>query len=456
MSFVVRLCQYLLPEGQGSMSRQPEQDALVTFEGEVERNYRWNFNVSLFEGIVFEIGMSFASLNTVLPAFARRLTSSNFLIGLIPFFSTLGWSLPQILMANFTQKLKKKKGLIILATLGERIPWFFLFLAIMLLSSSPPSILLVTFFTLFALFCFSGGIGGPAWHDMLAKVIPLKKRGRFFGLSSSLGSAMGIFGAFLSIFLLKSFSFPKNFALCFLFAFLAMCISFIGLILLREPASPVKNKESSLSEYFLRLPSLLKKDKNFSSFLIATILLSCGGMATTFFAVHAMNRLTLPDSQIGIFTLLLLAGQTISSILWGYLGDKKGYKLVMELGTLLTILSIPFAIVSTSIYLFYVVFFILGCGFSASIISSMGVVLEFSTPEMRPTYIALSNTIRAPFMSLSPLLGGFLADRVGFPPVFVITIFILLVGVLYLAFLVKEPRHVTPLLSERHMAKERL
>jgi len=55
---------------------------------------------------------------------------------------------------------------------------------------------------------------------------------------------------------LKSFPFPKNFALCFLFAFFATSISYISFILIREPVYPVKNKESSFREYFRQLPSL--------------------------------------------------------------------------------------------------------------------------------------------------------------------------------------------------------
>jgi len=437
------------------MSKQSEQ-TLVKFDDEVKKNYRWNFTVNLLDLVFFFTGMSFASINTVLPAFARHLTSSNFLIGFIPCLSTLGWLLPQILIANFVQKLKRKKDLIIFSGLGERIPWLFLFLAITFFSSSSPALLLATFLILYALFSFSGGIGGPAWQDMVAKVIPLKKRGRFFGWSNFLGRGIGIFSAFLSVHLLKSFPFPRNFALCFLFAFIATSVSYLSVILTKEPVYPVKNKEFGFKEYFLGLPSLLKKDKNFLSFLIASIFLGCGAMATSFFAVHAMNKLTLPDSQIGVFTLSLLIGQTISSILWGYLGDKKGYKLIMELGTLLTIFAILLAVFSSSIYLFYGVFFIFGWAFSASFISSMGFVLEFSTPEVRPTYIALANTVKAPFVSFSPLLGGFLADKISFPFVFILTIFILLGGILYLALLVREPRHLPAHLPGRYLAKRRV
>ena len=438
------------------MSKQSEQTSLARFNDAVKRDYRWNFTVNLLDWVFFSMGMSFASVNTVLPAFARHLTSSNFLIGLAPCLNTLGWFLPQILVANFVQKLKRKKSLIIFTGLGERTPWLFLFLVVMVFSSSSSFVLLATFFMLYGVFTFSGGIGGPAWQDMVAKVIPLKKRGRFWGWSNFLSGGTGIFAAFLSIHVLKSFPFPRNFALCFLFAFIATSVSYVFLILIREPVYPVKNKESGFKEYFLQLPSLLRKDKNFLSFLISSIFLSCGAMATPFFAVHAMNKLTLPDSQIGVFTLLLLTGQTISSILWGYLGDKKGYKLIMELGILLTMLTIVLAVLSSSIYLFYGVFFIFGWAFSASFISSLGIVLEFSTPEMRPTYIALSNTVKAPFMSLSPLLGGILADKTSFPFVFILTVFILLGGILYLVFLVREPRHLPPHFPDRCLARRRV
>ncbi len=436
------------------MSKSSEQIALAKFDEEVKKHYRWNFTANLMDWTLFFMGMGFVSVNTILPAFIRHFTSSNFLIGFIPCLNTLGWFLPQILVANFVQKLRRKKNLIIFSGLGERIPWLFLFLTVALFPLSSSFLFLISFFILYGVFSFSGGIGGSAWVDMLAKVIPLKKRGHLFGWGSFLSGGTGMLGAFLSIYLLKSFPFPRNFSFCFLFAFGATSVSYVSFILIREPASPARGEESSFKEYLLSLPSLLKKDKNFFSFLISSILFGFGGMATAFFAVYAMNKLALPDSQIGVFTLLLLLGQSISSILWGYLGNKKGYKLVMELGTIATILAILLAIFSSSIYLFYGVFFIIGMAFSAYFISFLGIIMEFSAPETRPTYIALANTIRAPFVSLSPLLGGFLADKFSFPFVFALTIFILLGGILYSVFLVREPRHLPPYKFDRYLARK--
>jgi len=63
---------------------------------------------------------------------------------------------------------------------------------------------------------------------------------------------------------------------------------------------------------------------------------------------------------------------------------------------------------------------------------------------MRPTYIALSNTFKAPFVGLSPLLGGMISDELSFPFTFFLTVLILSVGFFLLRFLVQEPRHLPP------------
>jgi len=51
-------------------------------------------------------------------------------------------------------------------------------------------------------------------------------------------------------------------------------------------------------------------------------------------------------------------------------------------------------------------------------------------------------------------LGGFLADKFSFPFVFALTIFILLGGILYSVFLVREPRHLPPYKFDRYLARK--
>jgi MFS family permease len=69
----------------------------------------------------------------------------------------------------------------------------------------------------------------------------------------------------------------------------------------------------------------------------------------------------------------------------------------------------------------------------------MNIILEFCTPEDRPTYIGLTNTLLAPGM-LAPVLGGWLATWAGYPGLFGIAIAFSLLGGLVLAIWVREPR----------------
>ena len=69
-------------------------------------------------------------------------------------------------------------------------------------------------------------------------------------------SLLAIAGAKLSEYILVRWPFPANYAICFVLAFLAVMISFAGLALTREPASPTVKPRTSQWEYLRRLPAL--------------------------------------------------------------------------------------------------------------------------------------------------------------------------------------------------------
>jgi hypothetical protein len=57
---------------------------------------------------LFLIGLSFAWLSTILPAFAAHLGATNVTIGAIPALMTLGWLLPPLFAAHHTRGLRRK------------------------------------------------------------------------------------------------------------------------------------------------------------------------------------------------------------------------------------------------------------------------------------------------------------------------------------------------------------
>jgi len=126
-----------------------------------EKDYRWNFIVNAIDNAFFNLGMTFGSIQTLLPLFAKNLGAGNLEIGLIPAIANLGWAIPAILGARASERYKRKIELVLKVTLGERLPYLFMsFIAFYLASFSPKLSLYLSLFLL-AIATFSMGFLGP-------------------------------------------------------------------------------------------------------------------------------------------------------------------------------------------------------------------------------------------------------------------------------------------------------
>ena len=178
---------------------------------EVERNYRWNFSVNLIEGASFMFGISLISSSTIVPLFISKLTSNPLAIGLASMVALAGWFLPQLFTANAVEQLPRRKPVVVNAGFFlERLP-VLLFPGIALIAGRSAGLALVLFLACYAWFHVGAGLVGTSWQDMVARCFPVKRRGRFFGLTTFAGTASGAIGAIFSSWLLKTYPFPTNF-----------------------------------------------------------------------------------------------------------------------------------------------------------------------------------------------------------------------------------------------------
>jgi hypothetical protein len=141
----------------------------MTFEREVERNFRWNFSVNLLDISFIMLGLSLISRETVIPLLVSKLTSSTVAIGLVPAFYTLGIYLPQLFGASVAEGMPRKKPFVsLIGGLGERLPYLLAGIAVLLLAESSPAAALVALVLMFGVSGASAGFATPAWFDMIA------------------------------------------------------------------------------------------------------------------------------------------------------------------------------------------------------------------------------------------------------------------------------------------------
>ena len=252
------------------------------------KNVNWNFSVNVLENMFYVLAISLVSRETIMPLLVGRLTDSTIAIGLIRAIFSLSFLLPQLFVANHAERMKRKLPFVLLLSgLLQRLPYPVIGLALLLFAIDAPGLALAIFFIGIATAAFGGGVVTPAWFTMIGKVVPVRRRGIFFGLADGGGMFMGLVGAYFVALILEHVDFPGNFSLLFLAASVPLAISWIWLALTREPESEDTKPAIPLSHYFKQLPGVLRRHANYRHFLISYALLHLSMMAVSFYIVFA-------------------------------------------------------------------------------------------------------------------------------------------------------------------------
>jgi len=409
-------------------------------EAEMRANYLWNFAVNLGDGVFFWFGLSFISTTTILPLFLSKLTINPFWFALLAILGQSSWYLPQLFTSSTIERFARKKPIIVnLGIFAERLPLCLLPVAAVAAWQSH-TLALIIFFLAYAWYGIGAGMIAPAWSDMIARCFPVDRRGRFFGITSFVGTGLGAVGAIFSGWLLETYPFPANFAYCFLVAAVSIGLSWFFIALTREPvphnATPPAPRAGQSRR---KIMHIVRGDRNFRSFLWARLLATTGSMGAGFLTVAAVERWQLADSTIGIFTTALLIGQTVGNLLAGLLSDRFGHKLALELGIGAAVAAYTLAWWAPNPDWYYPLFFLMGAANGISIVSGVLIALEFSLPKHRPTYIGIANTAVGLGSAIGPIIGGVLAT-VNYGWLFATSALVGLAALLIMFFGVREPR----------------
>jgi MFS family permease len=392
---------------------------------------------------LFLVGLAFASQATILPAFAAWLGAPNVVIGAIPAVMTLGWFLPSLFAAGHTETLPRQWPFIMRWTGWERAPYLVMALCAFGLAGHAPALTLAI---VLAMLLLSTGVGGllmPSWMDLIGRAVPSTMRGRFFALSSLAAGIVSFGASFVVADVLARVPAPASYGICFLLASLCLGLSWVALALVREPDGRPTREPVPLGAYLARVPGLLRRDRNLSWFLTARAFAIAGMMASGFYTVYGLRAWEASPAQAGVFTALLVAGHALGTLAFGWVADHAGHRLVLLAGGGAAVAANVVALLAPGLGAFQAVFVLSGLHTAAVNVSALNVLLEFApSQDERPTYIGLGSTAMAPVAFATPLLGGIMADVLGFRAVFLAALVVGLVGLLTLATRVHDPRRV--------------
>jgi len=387
---------------------------------------RHNFIALLIDYVFFGVAFSFLSPSTVLPAFVRTLTDSEPMVGLINTVLNGGWLLPQLGgAAMMAGKARKRPYLVAMIYLGRPL-FLFLALAVWLGGVERPPLMLGVFFLVIGLFTITDSIASVAWFDIVARAIPMTRRGRLVGTGQLLSGLLGIGVGMLVTRILESprLPYPNDYALIFALAAVAFLPSTVALTLIREPPAKEEEPHRSLADFLRRLGEVWRKDPRFRCVIRYRLLVGTMGLALPFYIVHATEVAGLPKAAQGWFISAQTIGGIIASVGLGWLSDRRGPRPVIWLGAftalLCPLLALTVHLIPSLAFLYLLLYFLLGVNNNSWMQGPINYVLEMAPEGRRPLYIGLYNTLAGTLVAV-PLAGGVLLRLSSYPVLFAVT-----------------------------------
>jgi len=374
-------------------------------------HHRRNVVVNVLDVSLFVFAMQIVSASVVLPALAVRLGASDLVIALLPAIRILGTNLPQVAVSFVTEGRIRHKPWCMFFGIPQRLPWLAMGVLVLWLGVSDPGLMVWLLVACVLIANLAFGFNGPAYGELIAKTIPAAKRGGYMATISAASGALGVLAGLIVKLVMDGgwFAYPANYAALFFIASGVLWISFYMFYLNREPILWPARREKTFGDYLRALPTVLKTDHSFRRLILANILAQGSVMGIAFFMAHGLKRFAMPDSAAGSLLMISTVTSLIASPLLGRLGDRRGHKLNLLISLTAYLAAAGMALLAWRAEAMYAVFALMAVSTSAHLISASNLVFELAPHGRRPTYIALSNALPAPFVLAFSLAGGWLA-----------------------------------------------
>jgi MFS family permease len=282
---------------------------------------------------------------------------------------------------------------------------------------------------------------GVVFSFLLSKVIPVEARGRLLGLRNALAGLTAAAVAVLAGYWVEHETLGNGFGTTFLAAFVLSSAGLACLLFVREPETPRVREAVRVHERLRDLPALLRADPDFTRYFLARALGTMGRMSVPFYVIYAGTKTSIGGAQLGILTLAFVLAQSVVNLVWGWIADRSGFRLVFLLAQTLWIGSGAVLLVSADYPVLVGVMIGLGAGLGGFMMAAQNLVLEFGSRHNLPLRIALANSSSELVGAIAPLSAGLLAAAVGYRAVFATAIAFQLAALLLMAVWVREPRH---------------
>jgi predicted MFS family arabinose efflux permease len=377
-----------------------------------------NYLLGVLNGWFVFAGDGFMNASIVLSSFAAALGAPNTVIGLLPAIQTGGWMVPQLLVASRIRHIPRKVTVYQRAGAIRTVSYGLIIVSSVLLWWNP-TLLLIAFLIGLTANSLASGVSGLPWMEITAKVIPARQRPGFFAARNLYGGLLALGAGFVVRLILgSSLNFPFDYTLIFALGMIAHATGWWLFGFIDESPDP-QQQPVRFRDEVRSIPQTIREDQDFAAFLAYRLMVGVATLSDPFFTVYALRELGVGKANIGTFLIVLGIVAPLSNAIWARLAERFGSRRIIRYAIACAALA-PLAalLMQRGVGLGFALVFAFSSVATAGLnMGNTNFMLGVARPEARGRYIGTTNTLVGMAMFTS-VLGGQLADRIGYRPVF--------------------------------------
>ena len=403
---------------------------------------RHNLILNCAHEFFWGIGLSFHTVYAIIPLFLKQLGAPQGICLSVAGLWSILVAFPQLFTAIIGRNIKNIKRTVIGVHIFAMPPIFFAgFIFAFFAPSGPYS--WVLYYICFILYGIGIGIIIPIWTEFLNHTFSINKRGKYLGISFAWNSIGGFFGGFAVRLVLNSnIPFPQNFGWGFLIFFTCILIGTILFKWYHIKLDRNNHKNRSINDFLSETKSIIKTNFNFRNYLISRMFLTANYPAISLYAVYTQNKFDFDISEAGVFVIINVIASGAGSLLSGWIGDLYGHKNSILLSFISYLMALLVALLANNMFHVYIIFLFLGLGLGAFMPSAMNLIYKFADGGDNKIYMALTDTILAPFTFLAITIVGSISEFINMEIILMGIGVFLLIGIFIMIFFVDDPSNM--------------
>ena len=378
-------------------------------------------------GITFQGGSAAVDSSTIMATLAYQLTGSAVAVGAVTTILRIGWLSPQLFVAYLAERRGASLPYFMVGAFGRATCLALLAGLLAIAPQLSSSVLIIGFFVTWTGYAFVSGLVAVPYNDIVARSVPSERRSRLLAIRFLGGGLLGLGVAVAAERLAAHLVFPASYAAIIGLAAVLMYGSSILFVWPGEPNETSAPKPvTGFLAYLREGIGVFRRDHRFRRFVFSQWSGAFALMALPFYVVVSVE-LDLDITHVALLLGAQTAGGLVANPLWGWWGDNRGKRSLLEGIALLRALP-PVGIIVLLVWspgsqlelmvVFGALFFVLGALSNGLTIAVLGFLMEISPDDERRVYSGYFNALTAPAYLL-PLIGGVLMEAAGSSLVFI-------------------------------------